>query len=171
VPTPLRTALLLCPGKGLGQLSCLQQPARNTLVLSCYCSWGQQTCAHTTRASCNVLHRQRSVYSPVYFPSTVHILPATAWPQGKAQTKNIYMVFGGNTDSYCCRATNPDMSLRDITSQDIAMASGGSAGYSQQTVPHQPCVSRPTSLIVSHSPIMLYGVSRFSYWKLYRCVE
>jgi len=41
-----------------------------------------------------------------------------------------------DTDSGCCRVTDPDMVLCGCMGLDLTIASGGSTGYSHQAVPH-----------------------------------
>lgn len=72
------------------------------------------------------------------------------------------MTFGGNigheaTDSCCYSAMDPDMALFCSMGWDLTRASGGSAGYSHQAVPHHPHISSSVSFIVHKLFLLLFA--------------
>ena len=62
-------------------------------------------------------------------------------PQAAGQTRDICMVFDGNTglglntDPCCHRSTDPGMALSSSQGPDVPMASDDSVGHSDQHVP------------------------------------
>lgn len=77
------------------------------------------------------------------------------------QTGRVHMVFGGNishkqTPVMVRMTTDPVMVLGGSMGWVITMASGGSAGYSYQGVPHHPQVSVSASHYCSHTIPLLF---------------
>lgn len=62
------------------------------------------------------------------------------------QPRHDHMVFGGDKDPRCRRATDPDLAFGRSTGPATTMASGGRASFSHQAVPHRLLVSSSSSL-------------------------